>query len=123
VDLRCDYGSSPVELAIVGVGMVVLTFAVVQVGLVFYARSLAHAAATQGVNAARAYGATDEAGPMEARAFLDQTGTGLQDQVITVRRVGSEVTVTVTGTAVSVLPGSTFAVQQSAHGSIEQVPP
>lgn len=118
---RDDRGASPVELAIVASGMIVLTFAVVQVGLVFYARSVAHAAATQGVNAARGYGATDEAGRVRARAFLDQAGSALQDQVITVTRVGSDITVTVSGTAVTVLPGVRFRVEQSAHGSTERV--
>ena len=109
------------ELAIVASGMIVLTFAVIQVGLVFHARSLAHAAATQGVNAARAYGATDEAGRLKAQAFLDQAGTGLRNQAVTVRRSGNDVTVTVTGTAISVLPGLTFRIEQSAHGSVERV--
>jgi Flp pilus assembly protein TadG len=121
VPARDDEGASPVELAIVALGMIVLTFAVVQVGLVFYARSVAHAAATQAVNAARGYGASDEAGRVKARAFLDQAGTGLRDQVVTITRVGNDITVTVSGSAVSVLPGLSFGIEQSAHGSVERV--
>lgn len=116
-----DRGSSPVEMAIVAGGMILLTFAVIQVGLVFYARSIALAAATQGANAARAYGATDGAGQADAQKFLDQAGDGLTNQSIDVRRVGTEVTVTVTGDAISVLPGLTFSINQSARGSVERI--
>ena len=119
--LRGDEGASPVELAIVAVGLLVLTFSVVQVGLVFYARSLAHAAATQAVNAARGYGATDDAGRVKARSFLDRAGAGLRSPVVTIKRVGNDVTVTVSGSAVSVLPWLSFSIEQSAHGSTERV--
>jgi Flp pilus assembly protein TadG len=118
---RGDRGASPVELAIVSLGLLVLTFSVIQVGLVFYARSLAHVAATQAVNVARGYGATDEAGRQKAVAFLNRAGDGLRNPTITIRRTGTEVTVTVTGSAISVLPGLRFTVQQSAHGSVERV--
>lgn len=119
--MRGDKGASPVELAIVAFGMLVLTFSVVQVGLVFYARSLAHVSATQAVNAARGYGATDEAGRIKARAFLEQAGAGLRNPVVTIDRVGTDVTVTVAGSAISVLPWLSFTVEQSAHGSVERV--
>jgi Flp pilus assembly protein TadG len=117
-----DRGSSPVEFAIVAGAMILLTFAVIQVGLVFHARAIALAAATQGANAARSYGTgTDDAGRAKARTFLDQAGDGLADQAITVGRSATAVTVTVSGTAISVLPGMTFRVSQSASGSIERV--
>ena len=118
---RDDRGSSPVEFAIVAGGMLFLTFAVIQVGLVFYARSIALAAATQGVNAARGYGASDLAGTAEASQFLDAAGDGLTEQNIRVERVGPDVTVTVAGRAISVLPFYSFTVRQSAHGSTERV--
>jgi Flp pilus assembly protein TadG len=119
--LRGDKGASPVELAIVAFGMLVLTFSVIQVGLVFYARSLAYAAATQAVNAARGYGATDEAGRVKAQSFLERAGSGLRSPVVTIRRVGNDVTVTVSGSAISVLPWLSFGIEQSAHGSVERV--
>jgi Flp pilus assembly protein TadG len=121
VVVRQDRGASPVEFAIVAAAMLFLSFAVVQVGLVFYARSIALAAATQGANAARGYNANNEAGQAASQRFLDAAGDGLRDQNITVRRVGNDVTVTVTGNAVSVLPGFNFGINQSARGSIERV--
>jgi Flp pilus assembly protein TadG len=118
--LRGDRGSSPVEFAIVASAMILIAFAVVQVGLVFYARSLALAAATQGVNAGRGFNAPTGTADAATRGFLDQAGDGLTDQNITVNRTATDVRVTVTGAAISVLPGVTFRISQTAHGSIEQ---
>ncbi len=103
---REDRGSSPVEFAIVAGGLLVLTFTVVQVGLVFYARSIALAAATQGVSTARGYGANDAAGRARAQSFLDQAGDGLTNLNIAISRGPTDVTVTVTGSAISVRAGS-----------------
>jgi len=100
--------------------MILIAFAVVQVGLVFYARSLALAAATQGVNAGRGFNAPAGTADAAARGFLDQAGDGLADQNISVIRTTTDVRVTVTGVAISVLPGVTFRINQTAHGSIEQ---
>ncbi len=118
--LRGDRGASPVEFAIVASAMIVLTFTVVQVGLYFYARSMALGAATQGANAGRGYNAPDGSAQSTALSFLDQAGDGLTNQRVTVTRTGQDVRVTVTGTAISVLPGVSFTVSQSAHGSVEQ---
>ncbi len=108
------------EFAIIASAMIVLTFTVVQVGLYFYARSVALGAATQGVNSGRGYNAPESAAQTTAQRFLDQAGAGLTDKRITVTRNGQDIQVTVTGTAISVLPGVSFTVSQTAHGSIEQ---
>lgn len=115
-----DRGSSPVEFAIIASAMILLTFAVVQVGLFFFARSIALGAATQGANAGRGYNAPTDAAQRNAQQFLDRTGDGLGNQNVTVTRTGQDVNVTVTGVAISVLPGLTFPVRQTAHGSVEQ---
>lgn len=119
--LRSDRGSSPVEFAIVASAMILTAFVVVQAGLVFHARSLALGAATQGANAERGYQAPTGMADAAANRFLDQAGDGLTGQTVTVTRTATDVRVTVTGTAISVLPGVTFHVSQTAHGSIEQV--
>ncbi len=69
-----DRGTAPVEFAIVASAVLALTFLVIQVGLVLYARTIALAAASQGANAARGYGATDAAGHARATTFIDQAG-------------------------------------------------
>ncbi len=118
--IRDDRGGSPVEFAIIASIMIFVTFALVQVPLVFHARSVALGAATQGVNAGRGFNAPTEAGSAAAHSFLDQAGPGLTDQNVTVIRGAQDVTVVVTGKAIPVLPGLTFTIRQSAHGSIEQ---
>jgi Flp pilus assembly protein TadG len=118
--LREDRGGSPVEFAIIVAVMIFVTFALAQVALVFYARSVALGAATQGVNAGRGFNAPVDAGAAATRTFLNQAGTGLTNQQVTITRGGQDITVVVTGDAISVLPGITFGIRQSAHGSIEQ---
>lgn len=117
---RGDRGGSPVEFAIVASAMIVVVFAVIQVGLVFHARSIALGAATQGVNAGRGFNAPGDTADAAARGFLHQAGDGLAEQEVTVTRTATDVRVTVTGTAISVLPGVSFRISQTAHGSIEQ---
>ena len=115
-----DRGSEPVEFAIVASAMIVVTFVVIQVGLVYFARSIALGAATQGVTAGRAYGALPGAGENRAWDFLEQAGDGLTGQGVDVNQTAGEIEITVSGFAISVVPGITFEVSQSAHGSIEQ---
>ena len=116
-----ERGISPVEFAIIASAMFLLTFTVVQVALVYYAHSLALGAATQGVNAARGYQSSAGAGESHARQFLSRAGSGLLDEQVNASRGGEQVTVVVTGRAVSVLPGMTFTVRKSAHGPVERV--
>jgi len=117
---RHDRGSSPVEFAIVAAAMILVGFAVIQVGLVWHARSIALGAATQGVGAGRGYLAPLDAADTTARHFLDHAGDGLAEQNVTVTTTATEVRVTVTGTAITILPGVRFTISQTAHGSIEQ---
>ena len=95
------------ELAILGPALLLAIFAVVQGGLVFHARSLALAAATEGVTAARAHGATPNAGIVRARGFLDRTAsdTLTQTQVSSAGSTPARVRIEVTGRVISVLPG------------------
>ncbi|HCT76693.1 MAG TPA: hypothetical protein DGT23_08925 [Micromonosporaceae bacterium] len=117
---KADRGSGPVEFAVLGLPLLIITFIVVQAAFVFYARSTALAAATQGANAARAYNASAGAGPTKANDFLTRVGGGLRNPSITMTSTGTEVTMTVTGQAQTIIPGLTFAVSQSASGPIER---
>jgi Flp pilus assembly protein TadG len=109
-----------VEFAIVFGSALILAFTVIQAGLVYYAHSLALGAATQGANAARGYGASAGTGDTHAREFLSQAGSGLLNQHVSVHRGGEQVTVVVTGTAVSLLPGLTFTVSKSVSSPVER---
>lgn len=120
---RDDRGSVSLEIAILGPALLLLVFSVVQVSLWFCARSLALAAAQEGVNAARTYSADPGSGVTRARAFInEQAGDSLTQTTVT--SAGSSPTlirIQVTGRSLSVLPGVPgIEVTQSAAGPIER---
>ena len=120
---RADGGSATLEVAILGPALLALIFSVVQAGLWFYARSLALAAANEGVTAGRAYQAPPGAGPARARTFIaDHAGDSLL--AATVSDSGSDATmvrIQVSGRALSVLAGfSGLTVTQSAQAPRER---
>jgi Flp pilus assembly protein TadG len=118
-----DSGAAAVEFAIIALPLLVTTFMAVQAALVFYARSTALAAATQGANAARAYGSTLDVGRLKAEQFIEVVGAGLHDSKVESTTDGAKVTITVTGHAPSIIPFMTFNVTQSASGPIERFVP
>ncbi|WP_030486155.1 TadE family protein [Micromonospora chokoriensis] len=120
-----ERGANPVELAVMMPLILVLLFASIQVAAVFLARSTALNAAQGGVNAQRSYQAGDGAGVASATQFLNAAGGWLVGwntpgpSCVTVDDI--HVTCTVSGRSLSVVPGVDFAVQQTAHGTVERV--
>lgn len=118
-----DSGSVSLEIAILGPALLLLIFSIVQAGLWFYARSLALAAAQEGVTAARSYGAEPNNGITRAQSFLEQQAGDSLTQT-SVNSAGSTPTlirIQVSGRALSVLPGVPgIEVTQSAVGSVER---
>ncbi len=119
-DRGSDKGIAPIEFAVLALPLLLLTFMVVQAAFVFYARSTALAAATQGANAARAYNAPLSSGSAKANDFLGRIGPGLKNPSVSLRSTGTTVTVTVSGEAQTILPFVRFPVSQSATGPIER---
>jgi Flp pilus assembly protein TadG len=117
---RNDLGEAVIEFAIVALPLLIVTFMVVQAVLVYYARVNALAAATQGANAARAYGSTTTIGHDKATQFLDTNNFGITGHNVTVASNGLTVTVTVNAAVVSLIPLMTFSVTHSAGGPIER---
>lgn len=118
-----DAGSASVEIAILFPVVLLVVTAIVQYGLWFHARSIALAAAQEGVTAARLYEAGPTAGPERARAFVEAHGSdSLSDVVASATSPGPEqIGVQVTGRALSILPGvAGLTVTQSAEGPIER---
>lgn len=120
--LRASTGSVTLEIAILGPVLLLLTFTVLQVGLWFYARSLALAAAQEGVATGRALTGTASAGVARAQEFLHRSaGDSLQSAEVSA--AGSSPTmvrIQVTGRSLSVIPGVPgIAVQQNAQGPVE----
>jgi Flp pilus assembly protein TadG len=103
--------------------LLLLIFSLVQASLYFYARSLALAAAQEGVRAARAENADLPDGAARARQFLaDSAGDSLRATTVnTGESTPTRVRVRVTGRSLSVLPGvSGLLVAQEASGSKER---
>lgn len=120
---RRDAGSVSVEIAILFPVLLALIVAIVQYGLWFHARSLALAAAQEGVSAARTYSANPGSGPARAREFLAAHGAGtLTDVTVAATTPGvGQVGVQVTGRSLSILPGVPgLVVTQSAAGPRER---
>ncbi|KAB1916847.1 TadE family protein [Micromonospora noduli] len=121
-----ERGANPVELAVMMPLILVLLFASIQVAAVFLARSTALNAAQSGVNAQRTYQASDGAGVDSASRFLRASGgwlVGWDRSGPTCVTTTTDVTCTVSGRSLSVVPGVDFAIQQTAHGTVERVTP
>jgi Flp pilus assembly protein TadG len=129
-----DQGSSALELVLLTPTLIALVFGLVQAALVWNAQHTVGAAAQQGARLARAATATlpslastasfPEASSEQVRTstlrYLRQTGGGtLADPTVTIRRTGDYVTVTVSGTTVGVLPGTTVRVSGSSRTPLE----
>ncbi|MFC4149030.1 TadE/TadG family type IV pilus assembly protein [Micromonospora mangrovi] len=118
-----DRGANPVELAVVMPLILVLLFAAIQVAVWFVARSTALNAAQSGVNAQRLLQAPPGAGEARAARFLNAAGdwlVGGKSACTTDAPDPTEVTCTVSGRSLSVIPGVSFPVRQTAHGTVER---
>jgi hypothetical protein len=118
-----ERGANPVELAVMMPVILVLLFASIQVAVWFVARSTALNAAQSGVNAQRVIQAPPNAGRERAVGFLRAAGdwlVGWESAGPTCVSTATEVTCTVTGRSLSVIPGVSFPVRQTAHGTVER---
>jgi hypothetical protein len=123
---RADGGVTVVQLAIAMPVVLLLIMAVIQYALFEFADQVAEAAATEGLQAATAYGVPDP--DTAGQTAADATVTS-QDQLllkpstsVAVDLVHQTVTVVVTGTAMQLVPGLNLPVSKSAAGPIERLP-
>lgn len=126
-----ERGSSALELVLLTPLLIALVFGLIQTALLWNDRHLVGAAAQHGARLARSsvalqpLGATPSAAADEAvrestLRFLNQTGgQSLGDPTVTVSRTGQYVTVTVSGTSIGVLPGTTVRVSGSSRTPVE----
>jgi Flp pilus assembly protein TadG len=119
----CDRGSASIEFAITAVAVMAIIFAAIQASTYFWARSIAQAAAQEGVTAQRAYNAVPGAGQARAASFIAGTGDGLTGTTVTVNADPEQVQVTVTGHCLSIIPGfcDAFPIAATVHGTVERV--
>ncbi|WP_018640271.1 TadE/TadG family type IV pilus assembly protein [Parafrankia elaeagni] len=119
-----DAGAVSVELVIATPLLMTMLLLVVQYALWAHASHIAATAARRGADAARAYGAPPTAGPDSAQITLDQLG----DRVLTGTHIQLDahpdtVTLTITGSAISLLPGFSLPVTGHATGAVERLAP
>lgn len=124
--LSRDAGASPVEMAILWPALVLALFGAIQVSMYFSARSVALTAAQAAVAAERQLDAQPGSGKLRAQQLLAASGDWLADpatghQVAGPVHTGTGVSYTVRGRAISLIPGVTWEISQTAHGTREEL--
>lgn len=113
---RSEHGSASVELVILLPVLFTVMFLGMQGALFYHARSVALAAASEGARAAAVEHGRASDGIDAATAFLADAGGGrvIGDASVAGRLSATRATITVSGTSLSVVPGWTLRVEQSA---------
>jgi TadE-like protein len=99
---RDDRGALSASVAVLP-AVLMLFFAVVQISLWFYGRSVATTAARHGVDAARVETGTLSDGIATTNQFLDQVG-GIDGSSVMGHRTATEAEITVVADPITVLP-------------------
>ena len=121
IRLRRDDGVGSLELATLALVVLMLAFTTIQVGLYYHARKVAQSAARQGVDAGRAFGASESDGLTQAQNYLARYGESVKGaQVSSAGSTAQQIRITVTGEVATLVPGLTLHVTQHADGPIER---
>lgn len=118
-----DRGSASIQMVLLLPVLFTVMFLGMQAALFYHARSVAIAAAQEGARASSAQDGSRGAGAAAAAAFVAAAGG---DDVLKGARVSSSrtaqvATVAVTGTSLSVIPGWSPFVRQSATVPVERI--
>jgi hypothetical protein len=117
---EADGGYSVLEAAITLPVIILVTMIIVQWAIVWHARSIAQAAAQEGLRTAEAYQSTAADGKADTVNYLHQVAPHvLPAAQVSVQRTPRTVTVRVTSPVMSVIPFGTFHVNESASGPTE----
>lgn len=118
-----ERGVSTLEFVMIAPALIALIFGIVQFSLWYYAGEVARAAATAAAQAGAA-GAGSAAAQTRAAAVLDGPGNGIvHGGQVHVDAQGANMTVTVSGHAVSLVFGVTLDVNATASEPLEQFSP
>ena len=119
---RNERGTAPLETAVLAPAILLIIGLIVQAGFWFHARDVAIAAAEEGARAAAYEGANASSGRGVAADFAGRVGKGaLKDVAVSASRGATATTVTVTGHSISLVPGLTFTIEQSASVPTERL--
>lgn len=118
-----DRGSVTVQMVILAPVMFLFLFMAVQAGLWFHARSLALGAAEDGARVAAGEHASAGQGAAAAADFIASGGGNdvLRGATVSGSRTVEVATVTVTGSAPSLIPGWAPEIVQSASFPVERI--
>jgi Flp pilus assembly protein TadG len=120
-DRRDERGDTIVQTVIVAPALLLLIMLVVQFALIAHAQNVAEAAAQEGVSAARRFDATEADGQQAADVALSSLGPRmLTGRSISVGRTPESVTVTVTGEALTLVPGFGRTIVEASSGPVER---
>ena len=108
-----ERGSATIEAVVILPVLFGLLFTALQIGLYFYGRTAASSTASVGARAAAAENGTGQACRQAATAFAASLADALSNPQITCAATATTVTVRVTGTTLSVIPGWTMRADQT----------
>lgn len=116
-----ERGSSTVETAVLITLVVGLFLTVMQGSLWWWSRNVTLGAAEEAARtAAQEHGSAAE-GRAAANSYINQSKAGLTGVTINVSKSGTTVTATVSGIAMTVVPGFNLEVRQSSTLPVEKV--
>jgi Flp pilus assembly protein TadG len=118
-----ERGSSSIQMVILMPMLFSIMFLGMQGALYYHARTVAIAAAQEGARAAGSQNGTVTGGISAASSFVNDAGGNdvLPGAHMTGGRSATTATVTVKGTSLSVIPGWSPAVSQSASVPVERI--
>lgn len=121
--VRRERGSSSIQMVMLMPALFSIMFLGMQGALYYHARTVAIAAAQEGARAAGSQNGTAAEGVSAASSFVSDAGGKdvLPGAHMTGGRSATTATVTVTGTSLSVIPGWSPAVSQSASVPVERI--
>lgn len=118
---RDERGETMVQTVIVAPALFLLIMGVIQVALIAHAQNVAEAAAQEGATAARQFNATSTDGHVKASSALAVLGPRmLTDRKVIVDRTTTTATVTVTGRALTIVPGFSPRIVETSSGPVER---
>ncbi len=118
-----ERGSSSIQMVILMPALFAVMFLGMQGALYYHARTVAIAAAQEGARIAGSENGTAADGTAAAKSFVTDAGGNdvLPGVNVTGSRSATTATVTVTGASLSVIPGWSPAVSQSASVPVERI--
>lgn len=112
---RGERGNATIQIAILFPAMLLIVLACIQASVYWYCHEAALSAAQEGVRVTAANDGTVGKGTDRANAFLKRiAGTLIESTQVTGHRTNRESSITIRGTAMSLIPGIPWTVSATA---------